>query len=168
MNDVTQIRVGRYLVGIIGLKETLTAVEQESHGLDDEQIAQALVERLSKSNYIDRNTRDLYKQAFLREFKKFIGAPVEQERIEGVRIQVLGPGCPRCEKLEQEVMNVLAEAGIEAELEHVRDPAEIGRYGVMGSPALVINGEVKAVGSIPPKTKLRGWIEQAANQNKSR
>ena len=39
-----------------------------------------------------------------------------------------------------------------------------GRYGVMGTPALVINSEVKAVGSVPPKAKLKNWIEQTAKQ----
>lgn len=87
--------------------------------------------------------------------------------IEGLNIKVLGPGCPQCERLEQEVMAVMAEIGIAGDLEHVRDVAEIGRYGVLGSLSLVINGEVKSVGSVPLKPKIKAWIEEAVNQMKS-
>ena len=59
-------------------------------------------------------------------------------------------------------MAVMAEAGVVGALDHVRDLTEIGRYGVMGTPALVINGKVKAVGSVSPRAKLKAWIVQAA------
>jgi hypothetical protein len=46
-------------------------------------------------------------------------------------------------------MAVLSETGFLADLEHVRDVAEIGRYGVIGSPTLIINGQIKATGTVP-------------------
>jgi hypothetical protein len=55
----------------------------------------------------------------------------------------------------------VTEMDLAADLEHVTDIDEIGSYGVMGTPALVINREVKAVGSIPPKTKLKKWLQDA-------
>ena len=85
---------------------------------------------------------------------------------QGLRIQVLGPGCAQCEGLEQEVMVVLSENGVAAELEHVRDVAEIARLGVMGVPALLINDDVKAVGSVPHREKIRAWIREAADASK--
>ncbi len=78
----------------------------------------------------------------------------------------MGVGCPRCEKLEQDLMAMMAELNIAAGLEHVRDPIEIANYGVMGSPALIINGEVKTVGSVPPKNKLKEWLLEAAKSSK--
>ena len=78
-----------------------------------------------------------------------------------MEIKVLGPGCPRCEKLEQDLMATMAELNIAAGLEHVRDPLEIGNFGVTGMPALIINGEVKASGSVPPKSKLKEWLLEA-------
>jgi len=48
-----------------------------------------------------------------------------------------------------------------ADLEHVRDIKEIGKYGVMGMPALLINGKVLSVGRVPPKAKLKEWLEEA-------
>jgi len=78
-----------------------------------------------------------------------------------LEIKVLGAGCAQCDRLEQEIIQVMAESGIRADIEHVRDIKEIGRYGVMGTPALLINGEVKSVGSVPPKTKLIKWLKEA-------
>ena len=61
-------------------------------------------------------------------------------------------------------MQVLSETGIAAGLEHVRDIKEIGKYGVMGTPALIINGQVKSVGKVPPKNKLKEWLTEAQRQ----
>lgn len=160
--EVTQIRVGKHMTGIIGLKEALAEIAGRREAMTDEQIADALVERLSRNNYIPDNIKVLYAQAFLREFKKVAGQPVEEDPVEGVDIKVLGRGCPQCDRLEQEVMTVIAEARVDATLDHVRDVAAIGRYGVMGMPALVVNGKVVCVGSVPPRDKIRAWIEQAA------
>jgi protein-disulfide isomerase len=67
----------------------------------------------------------------------------------------------QCDRLEQELMLVMAESGIIADMEHVRDIKEIGRYGVMGTPALLINGQVKSVGKVPAKSKIIEWLKEA-------
>jgi protein-disulfide isomerase len=46
-------------------------------------------------------------------------------------------------------------------MEHIRDIKEIGRYGVLGTPALIINGKVKSVGSVPLKSKMIAWLKEA-------
>ncbi len=56
---------------------------------------------------------------------------------------------------------MMAELNIAAGFEHVRDPIEIASYGVMGRPELIINGVVKAVGSVTPKSKLKEWLLEA-------
>jgi small redox-active disulfide protein 2 len=162
MNDITQIRVGKFKIGIDGLKNALAKMEENSSNLSDEQIGNLLLDELSRHNYIGSDLKEEYAAAFLREYKKHIGQPVAEEAGDGLQIKVLGPGCALCEKLEKEVMAVLSENGIMADLEHVRDVAEIGTYGVMGMPALLINGEVKATGSVPSRTKLKAWIEAAS------
>ncbi|MBW1775354.1 MAG: thioredoxin family protein [Deltaproteobacteria bacterium] len=73
-------------------------------------------------------------------------------------IRVLGQGCIQCDQLEQNVMEVLSELDLPADLEHVRDIQEIGKYGVMGTPALLINGKVMCVGRVPPKLRIREWL----------
>jgi hypothetical protein len=162
-DKVTRINVGGHATGIIGLQPILEEVANEFAGRTDDEIKAELLNRLSQKNYISSITRDVYSHAFLREFKKFVGEPFEDTEAGGLEIKVLGPGCPRCEKLEQDIMAVMAELNITGGLEHVRNPIEIASYGVMGSPALIINGEVKAVGSVPTKNKLKEWLLEAAN-----
>lgn len=165
--EVTRIKVGKHPTGIIGLKETLKAVAEEMRGAADEKIRETLLERLGKKNYIAPNTIDMYGQAFLREYKRFIGEPFNEAERLGIEIKVLGPGCPRCEQIEQTLMTLIAEMKIEADLYHVRDPLEIGKYGMMSMPALVINGEVKVTGGVPSKEKLKAWLEQAVSKIKT-
>jgi len=75
-----------------------------------------------------------------------------------MEIKVLGPGCPRCHATEQNVMDALAEAGIAANIEKVSGAMEIAKYGVFGTPAVVIDGQVKCVGKIPTKEEIKTWL----------
>ena len=73
-------------------------------------------------------------------------------------IKVLGPGCPKCQQTEKVVKEAVAEAGLEARIEKVTDTMEIAGYGVFGTPAVVMDGEVKSVGKIPAKDDIKSWI----------
>jgi hypothetical protein len=161
-DKITRINVGGHATGIIGLAPILEEVAKEFKSRTDDEIKAELLNQLSRKNYINSRTKDMYGHAFLREYKKFVGEPFEDTEADGLEVKVLGPGCPRCEKLEQDLMAMMAELNIAADLEHVRDPIDIANYGVMGSPGLIINGEVKAVGSVPPKSKLKEWLMEAA------
>ncbi len=77
-----------------------------------------------------------------------------------MEVKVLGPGCKRCAQTEQIVHEALKEAGISAEVEHIKDPVEIANYGVFGTPAVVINGEIKSVGKVPTKDEVKKWLEE--------
>ena len=59
-----------------------------------------------------------------------------------MEIKVLGPGCPRCQETERHVKEALAEKGIEVSVDHVTNPMEIAKYGIFGTPAVVIDGKV--------------------------
>ena len=159
--DVRKIKVGKNVIGIIDLNNTLEVVAKDFAGKPEAEIQAELLKRLSKGNYIPDNIREEYGKAFLREFSKFIGRPYEKVVFEGLEVKVLGQGCTQCDKLEQELMHVMAEFEIIADIEHVRDIKEIGKYGVMGMPALIINGKVKSVGRVPPKNKLIEWLKEA-------
>lgn len=162
MKDITQIRIGEHKIGIIGLKQAMEDVKEQHSQSTDEQIADLLLEKLSVKNYISSGAKEEYRNSFLREYKKLLGEFTPDDAIEGLQIRVLGAGCQRCERLERDVLAVLSECGITADLEHVRDLNEISNYGVMGTPALVINGEVKAVGIVPSRSKLKKWIEEGS------
>ncbi|OWZ83329.1 thioredoxin family protein [Natranaerobius trueperi] len=71
-----------------------------------------------------------------------------------MKIQVMGPGCPNCEKLYNLVKEVLAEKGVEADLEKVTDMNKITDAGVLMTPGLVIDGEVKVSGKVPSKEEV--------------
>jgi len=163
-HDVAQISVGGHRVGIIGLKPVLEAVAQEFTGRPDKEIKTELMARLGRSNYIVPSAEAEYETAFFREFKKFIGEPIPEDPAGSLQIRVLGPGCPSCDKLEQDLMEALSELNMSADLDHVRDVKEIACYGVMGNPALVINGKVVAVGRVPSKNQLKEWLRTASRK----
>lgn len=166
-DDVTQIRVGNSPVGIMGIKDVMEEMAEIYGEKPDGEVMEELLNRLGKRNYIPEKVRELYGKAFLREFKKFLGKPFEEEEVGGLVIKVLGQGCPQCDRLEQELMQAMAETGIAADMEHVRDIREIGKYGVMGTPGLIINGKVKSVGKVPPRSRLIKWLSAANNRQKS-
>lgn len=76
-----------------------------------------------------------------------------------MEIKVLGPGCPKCEQTEKIVREAVLEAGIEAEIEKITDVMKIAGYGVFGTPAVVIDGDVKSVGKLPKKEEVLNWIK---------
>ncbi|UCG81572.1 MAG: TM0996/MTH895 family glutaredoxin-like protein [Desulfobacterales bacterium] len=77
-----------------------------------------------------------------------------------MEIKVLGPGCARCELTAKNVKETVAEAGVDANIEKVTDIVEISKYGVFGTPAVVIDGEVKSVGKIPNKEEIQAWLQK--------
>ena len=164
--EVTRIRVGKHPTGIVGLKEALAQVAAECGGRADSEIRKELLARLSKSNYIQPKIEDLYGEAFLREYKKYMGEPFEEDGPGWVQVRVLGPGCPNCDRMEQELMQVIAELGIDADLAHVRDLLEIGSYGKVSVPALVIDGKVMASGQLPSREQMKEWLTDAAAKHR--
>jgi small redox-active disulfide protein 2 len=75
-----------------------------------------------------------------------------------MEIKVLGPGCPKCEQTEKVVKEVVAESGVNATVVKVKDTMEIARHGVFGTPAIVVDGQVKSVGKVPSKDEVKKWI----------
>jgi small redox-active disulfide protein 2 len=158
-DDVTRIKVNNQSIGIIGLTRVMQQVGEAYVDRPDAEVEAELLKRISEKNYIPAPAKADYGKALMREFNKFLGRPYEDDATEELEIKVLGPGCDRCDKLERELMEVLADMELSADLEHVRDVKEIGRYGVMGTPALIINGKVKCVGTVPPREKIIEWLK---------
>jgi small redox-active disulfide protein 2 len=77
-----------------------------------------------------------------------------------MEIKVLGPGCAKCNKTEKIVMDALAESGVVANVEKVSDLMKIAGYGVFGTPAVVVDGEVKCVGKVPNKKEVISWLKK--------
>jgi small redox-active disulfide protein 2 len=75
-----------------------------------------------------------------------------------VKIQVLGTGCPKCEKTFDHVMRAVSELGVAADIEKVKDLKAIMNFGVMMTPAVAIDGEVRVSGKIPSVEDLKKMI----------
>ena len=74
------------------------------------------------------------------------------------KLQILGTGCPKCKALAENVEAAAKELGIEYELEKVTDINEIMKFGVMMTPALAVDGEVKIVGKVPPPEEIKKML----------
>ncbi len=79
---------------------------------------------------------------------------------ETMDIKILGPGCSKCKQAEKIVKETVSEEGIDANVEKITDMMKIAGYGVFGTPAIVVDGEVKSVGKIPGKKDIKTWLNQ--------
>ena len=77
-----------------------------------------------------------------------------------MKIEILGTGCPKCKKLAELVEQAVKESGIEAEITKITEINEIMNYGVMITPALVIDGKVKIAGKIPSLEEIKKWLKE--------
>ena len=73
-------------------------------------------------------------------------------------IAVLGTGCPKCDKLTAETKEVATELGLTCEVRKVTEVADIMKYGVMMTPALVVDGDVKVVGKVPSVAEIKTML----------
>jgi small redox-active disulfide protein 2 len=80
-----------------------------------------------------------------------------------MEIKILGSGCINCHKVEKLVREAVAETGVKADIEKVSDIMQIAKYGVFGTPAVVVDGEVKSVGKIPKKEEILAWLSTGAH-----
>jgi small redox-active disulfide protein 2 len=77
-----------------------------------------------------------------------------------MEIKVLGTGCAKCGKVYENVKKAIAKLGIDAGLEKIEDIDTIISFGVMMTPAVVINGEIKASGRIPSTEEIKKWLQE--------
>jgi len=75
-----------------------------------------------------------------------------------MKIEILGTGCTKCKALEENVKKAVAEAGVFAQVEKVEDIVKIMDYGVMNTPGLVINGEVKSTGKLLNSEEIKAFF----------
>ena len=72
-----------------------------------------------------------------------------------MEIRILGTGCPKCNELYRETREAAAELSLDCNIEKVSDIQDIMSYGVMMTPALVVDGEVKAAGKVPSREDIK-------------
>jgi small redox-active disulfide protein 2 len=74
-------------------------------------------------------------------------------------IQILGPGCPKCQKLSEEAEKAAKELGLDYEIVKVKDLKEIMKYGVLTTPGIAVDGKVKAVGKVLEAQKIKEFLQ---------
>ncbi len=162
--EVKTITVKGNQIGIIGLDEVFNLTKQ-AQLTDENHIKDLLLKKVKEKNYVPQSAEEDYRKALYREFLRFMGKEVEEEET-GLVIKILGPGCPNCDRLEAEVRTVLQELNLAADVEHVRDLKEITKYGIVATPALVINKKIVSTGRVPNRGQIKEWIK-SANRPKS-
>ncbi len=75
------------------------------------------------------------------------------------KLQILGTGCPKCDKLAKNVEEAAEALGIEYEIEKIKDLNQIIKFGVMLTPALVVDGEVKVAGKVPSQQEIQDMLK---------
>lgn len=76
-------------------------------------------------------------------------------------VQVMGPGCAKCDEVEKRAKEVVAENSLDVDVEKVTDFQKMAVLGVFSTPALAVDGTVKVVGRVPRKDEIRAWLTEA-------
>ncbi len=77
-----------------------------------------------------------------------------------MKVQILGPGCPKCEETAENAKAAAQALGIEIDLEKVQQPVDIAKFGVMFTPGLVLDGDVKLSGRVPTVDEIKDWLSK--------
>jgi len=75
-----------------------------------------------------------------------------------VKVQVLGPGCPKCKRLAENAEAAVRELGAQAQVVKVTDIDEIVKAGVIVTPGIAVNGKIKSAGRVPGVEEIKKWI----------
>jgi hypothetical protein len=152
-DDIIQVRIGKSHIGLRGLPEIFQEVAARVWE-SAEAAQEELLRRVAGQNYIPTGSRDDYRRALWRAFRRFQGESEETEAPAGLEIKVLGLGCSGCQHFYQRVMEILAAHALAADLQYITAPALLKDYRVRTFPALVINGEIVLAGQIPAPAQL--------------
>ena len=151
------IRIGTTSIGLIGLDIAIN--EAAADNLSEAEAMDVLYQAIKKKNYIPTTMEEEYKLALFREYVRHVHGQSGEEE-EGLVIRIFGPGCISCNGLQDLVIEVLADMNIAADIEQIHDLDEIGRAGVLQTPALMINGKLKSFGHLPTRAQVEQWIRE--------
>jgi hypothetical protein len=162
MDDVPlqrTLKIGSVSVGLIGLDVALTRILAQPELELAAAVEEAYAE-ISRHNYIPATAIDNYRQALAQEIERLRGG--KSGAAGHLEVRILGSGCVSCNNLQQVVIEIMADRGLAADVLQVHDRDEIGRFGVLQTPALVINGQVKCTGRLPTRAQIEEWMLESA------
>ncbi len=153
------LKIGQVSVGLIGLDVALTRILAQPELAVTAAVDEVYGE-IARHNYIPPSAIANYRQALAQEIDRLRGGRATASS--HLEVRILGTGCVSCNNLQQQVIEIMAERGLAADVFQVHDLDEIGRFGVLQTPALVINGQVKSVGRLPPRFEIEQWLLEVA------
>jgi len=161
MTTVKQISIGGFTVGIVGLDEVFEEVKNSDEA-DEARLKDMIFEKVKAKNYIAPGQEESYREDLYDEYMVYSGQQKARTRKAGVtEVRVYGAGCPRCKMLDRMVMEVIAANGLTVDYQYVTDLREIAATGILGSPALAVNGRIVAVGNVPSRGQLEKILAEA-------
>jgi len=162
IKDEMMVYIGKSKINVAGLKSVFEELKKKNIA-DKEKLKNLILQRVKERNYVADSAEQEYKDSLYEEYKVYTGQIKERKMPGLLEIKILGKGCYSCNKMEEYTKEILTETGITAIVEHVRDLKEIARYGLIATPALVINQKVKVSGRLPAKKDIERWIKEAAD-----
>jgi len=160
----TRLRVAGHDVGVLDLPDLFGEVARLD-APDDTSRRRELLDRFARDHHVPASCRADYSAALWRAYRAWRGESLPEEEPahrDAPSVAILGPGCPACERLLEDVRQVLAEAGVAAEVDHVKDRDVLLTYGLVAYPALVVDGVVRTAGRRPTRDQLREILGSAA------
>jgi small redox-active disulfide protein 2 len=152
-----KIRIGKTTIGLIGLDSAINRAIAAKMG--ESAAICFILQAVKDSNYIPSSMIEKYRDAIRREYRKLTGHHDTLDQ--HLTIRILGSGCVSCNNLQTMLINAMERAGIAADIEQIHDRDEIWRLGVMATPALIINGQIKIAGIKPTLAQVEEWIREA-------
>ena len=150
-----QLRIGKASVGLLGFDVAVNRLIGDP-SIKREDAVRLLFDAVAEKNYIPQGKEDLYKDALAMEYDRLKAGQVATTS--GLTIRILGPGCVSCNNIQKMVIEIMSEMGVAADIFQIHDLDEIGRHGVLQTPALLINGEIKSAGNIPTRSQIEAWL----------
>ena len=161
---IRQVTIEGHRIGLVGLEEVFAEVGSRDFASQRE-LAEAIVRLVAERNYVPDALREAYGSALLREYRIERGESVDEDDGQATRpgpeVRVYGRGCVNCERLAALIVSALAQLGLKADFEQVKDMNEIGALGPIGMPALSVNGRIVAAGRIPSRERILELLKEA-------
>ena len=152
------LRVGKTTIGLVGLDMALRRAAQDN-SLNESTAAEQVFAEIVSRNYVPAAARESYRKAIRLQIARLRTGNTEQNG--DLVIRILGPGCVSCNNLQKLVIEIMNDIDVAADVFQVHDLDDISRFGIMRTPALVINGQVKCAGRLPTHTKTEEWLRES-------
>lgn len=150
------IRIGNSTIGLIGIDIALNQAVAKK--LSEDEAVIFLFDAVSKKNYIPPTAHKKYREALRKTYRHHLHP--DNQNGEALVFRIFGKGCVSCNNLQKTVIEVLNTMGLAADIEQIHDPDEIGRHGIIVTPALMINGRIKSGGLMPTQAQIEQWIRE--------